>query len=63
MPTCSFSALLFKIFTYCYYFWLRWVFFAVHGLSLVVAGGGGGLLFVVAYGLLIDVTSFAEHRF
>ena len=63
MPTCSFSALLFKIFTYCYYFWLHWVFFAVPGLSLVVAGGGvGALLFVVAYGLLIALTSLVvEH--
>ena len=31
---------LFNKFIYFIYFWLRWVFIAVHGLSLVVASGG-----------------------
>ena len=43
------------------YFWLRWVFIAAHGLSLVAASGGG-LLFVAVRGLLIVVASLvAEH--
>ena len=42
------------------YFWLCWVFVAVHGLSLVVVSGG--LLFVEVRGLLISVASLvAEH--
>ena len=40
------------------YFWLHWVFFAAHGLSLVE----WGLLFLVVRGLLIAVASLvAEH--
>ena len=43
------------------YFWLRWIFVAAHGLSLVAAGGGG-LLFVAVRGLLIALASLvAEH--
>ena len=39
---------------------VRWVFVAVHGLSLVA--GSGRLLFVVVRGLLIAVASLvAEH--
>ena len=37
------------------YFWLRWVFVAVHGLSLVVVIRG--LLFVVVHEPLIAVAS------
>ena len=37
------------------YFWLRWVFVAARGLSLV--GGEWGLLFVVVCGLLTAVAS------
>ena len=45
---------------FIYYFWLRWVFIAARGLSLVVASGG--LLFVVVHGLLIAVASLVtEH--
>ena len=41
-------------------FWLRWVFIAARGLSLVVASGG--LLFVAVHGLLIVVASLVvEH--
>ena len=41
------------------YFWLRWVFVAVRGLSLVAASGG---YFVAVCGLLIVVASLvAEH--
>ena len=49
---------LINLFIYLIYFWLRWVFIAVRGLSLVVASGGlHGLLIAVAslvaeYGLL-----------
>ena len=37
------------------YLWLRWVFIAAHGLSLVVASGG--LLFVAVRGRLTAVAS------
>ena len=47
----------FILFFYFIYFWLRWVFVAARGLSLV-----GGLLFDVARGLLIAVASLVvEH--
>ena len=43
------------------YFWLCWVFVAVHGISLV--GGERGLLFIAVRRLLIAVASLvAEHR-
>ena len=43
------------------YFWLFWVFVAIHGLSLVAASGGHSL--VVVCGLLTAVTSLvSEHR-
>ena len=43
------------------YFWLLWVFVAVHGLSLVVASVGYFLATV--HGLLIVVASLGEgHR-
>ena len=42
-----------------FFFWLRWVFIAACGLSLVAANG---LLFVAICGLLIAVASLvAEH--
>ena len=42
------------------YFWLCWVFIAVHRLSLVAASGGYSL---VAHGILIAMASLAaEHR-
>ena len=42
------------------YFWLRWVFVAAHGLSLVAASGGYSSL--QCAGLLIAVASLvAEH--
>ena len=45
-----------KNFIYLFiYFWLRWTFVAVCGLSLVAASGG--LLFIVVRGLLIAVAS------
>ena len=41
------------------YFWLRWVFVAAHGLSLVAASGGYS---AAVRGLLIAVASLvAEH--
>ena len=45
------------------YFWLRWVFVAARGLSLVAeSGAGGGALFVAERGLHIAVASLvAEH--
>ena len=43
-----------------FYFWLRWVFVAVHG--LFSGCGEQGLLFVALHGLLTAVASlFAEH--
>ena len=47
------------------YFWLRWVFIAVHGLSLVVASGGVTLLFIylfflAALGLRCCVWAFSS---
>ena len=63
-----FSLRAFKKFLYCFlafsivfFFWLRCVFVAARGLSLVAAGERG-LLFVVVCGLLIAVASLvAEH--
>ena len=44
-----------------FFFWLRWVSVAAHGLSLVAASEG--LLFIVMCGLLTAVASLvAEHR-
>ena len=43
------------------YFWLCWVFIAVHRLSLAAVNAGYSL--VVVFGLLIAVASLvAEHR-
>ena len=42
------------------YFWLHWVFVALHGLSLVAASGCDSL--VAVCGLLIVVTSFIAER-
>ena len=51
--------LYFKNFIFIY-FWLYWIFIAVHGLSLVVAPGGYPL--VVVHRLLIAVASLiVEH--
>ena len=45
---------------FCFFFWLRWVFIAACGLSLVAASGG--LLFVAVRGLRIAVASLVvEH--
>ena len=52
---------LFIFFFLFFYFWLRWVFVAACGLSLVAVSGG--LLFVEVHGLLIVVASLAaEHK-
>ena len=58
-PGCFFF--LINLFYYLFiYFWLRWVFVAVHGLSPVAVSWG--LLFVVVRGLLVAVVSLvAEH--
>ena len=56
MPHCRFL----KINLFIFYFWLCWVFIAVHRLSLVAASGG--LLFVEVRGLLTAVASLVvEH--
>ena len=34
-----------------FYFWLRWVFVAAHGLSLVAASGGYSLLWCAGFSL------------
>ena len=48
-----------KFFFLFFFFWLRWVFVAVRGLSLVAASGGYS---VAVRGLLIAVASLvAEH--
>ena len=48
------------MFCFVLFFWLHWVFIAVHGLSLVVASGGYS---VAVCRLLITVASLvAEHR-
>ena len=44
-------ALYLFIYLFIYYFWLRWVFVAAHGLSLVVASGGYSSLWCVAFSL------------
>ena len=45
---------------FLFIYWLRWVFIAACGLSLVVANGG--LLFIAVRGLLIAVASLVvEH--
>ena len=46
-------------FIYLFYFWLCWVFIAVHGFSLVVASGGYSL--VVMPGLLIVLASLVAE--
>ena len=44
--------LFFKINLFIYlYFWLRWVFGAAHGLSLVAASGGYSLLWCAGFSL------------
>ena len=49
-----------NIFILFIYFWLRWVFVAACGLSLLAASGG--LLFVAVHWPLIEVASLvAEH--
>ena len=42
------------------YFWLRWVFVAAHGLSLVAASRG--ILFVEVHGRLIAVASLVAEN-
>ena len=51
---------LINLFILFIYFWLHWVFVAVHGLSLVAVGGE--LVFVVAHGLLIAVASLVAEQ-
>ena len=42
----------FKIYLfYLFYFWLRWVFVAAHGLSLVVVSGGSSSLWCAGFSL------------
>ena len=43
--------LFFFLINYFIYFWLRWVFVAVHGLSLVAASGGYSSLWYVGFSL------------
>ena len=50
-----------RFFLPAFLFWLRWVFVAARGLSLVVVSGGYSV--VVVQGLLIVMASpVAEHR-
>ena len=55
--TLIFSPHLLIVYTY---FWLRWVFSPLHGLSLAAASRGQ--LFAAVRGLLIVVASLADHR-
>ena len=59
-PVCGFFCCFFNLFILFIDFWLRWVFVAVRGLSLVAASGGYS---VAVRGFLIAVASLvAEHR-
>ena len=62
----SFLLLLFSFFNFIY-FWLRWVFVTVHGLSLVVASGGYSPLqfkgFSLRWLLLLWSTGFRRAGF
>ena len=50
-----------NLFIYLFiYFWLRWVFVAARGLSLVVVSGRP--LFVAVHGLLIPVASLVAEE-
>ena len=52
--------LILKIYLFLFiYFWLRWVFIAAHGLSLVAAGGGYSSLQSVR--LVAAASLVAEH--
>ena len=56
-----FCFFLINLFILLIYFWLRWVFIAACGLSLVAASRGYS--FIAVRGLLIAVASLvAEHR-
>jgi len=44
---------------FCFVFWLRWVFTAAQGLSLVVESRGYSL--VAVHGVLIVVTFLVEY--
>ena len=59
MVICKYYAIKKKIYLFVY-FWLPWVFIAMHRLSLVVASR---VYSAVVHGLLIAVASLvAEHR-
>ena len=47
-------------FIYLFYFWLRWVFVAAHGLPLVAASGGYSSLWCAAFSL--PWLLVAEHK-
>ena len=49
-----------KLFILFIYFWLRWVFVAAHGLSLVAASGGYSSLRCVGFSLWC-LFAVAEH--
>ena len=55
----SFKDFLFKI-LFIFYFWLHWIFIAVHGLSLVAKNRGQSLVVVLSF--LIVVASVFEER-
>ena len=48
---CTSFFIFINLFILFIYFWLRWVFFAVHGLSLVVVSGGYSLLWCTGFSL------------
>ena len=51
------------LFIYLIYFWLRWVFVAVRGLSFFLSCSEQGILFIAMRGPLIVVASLVlEHR-
>ena len=51
-------------FIYCIYFWLHWVFVAVHGLSLVAVSGGYSSLWCTGFSLrwLLLLQSMGSRR-
>ena len=58
-PIFFFNKFIYLFYLFC--FWLRWIFVAVPGLSLVAVSGGYS--FIVVHRLLIVVASLvAEHR-
>ena len=59
-----FSFFFFNFYLFIYLFWLRWVFVAAHGLSLVAVSGGYSSLWCVGFSLrwLLSLQSTGSRR-